>query len=576
MNDFDQLIGLLGLLHVFLPPNYEARDDGLWEITTTPGGQTRERLVSHRLVVITKILTDSDDGGVHISLAWHDGVEPRDIVLPRNDAFSPRGLQRATRTGFPTASNLAARLVAYLAAFEAVNAASIPRATVATRLGWHGPDSFVWGKNVIGTGSVEVNLPCGVERLADGLSVKGNRDAWRDDIYRIAVAFPAVATGIYAALVPILLPRIPDSEGFTYELAGVTSGGKTTALTVAASVWGDPAKVIGTWDTTRVGVEGRLAVSGNLPLYLDDTAAIEDEAIVQQVLYDVTKGTGRSRGNINGGLRKTGGWKTVLLSTGEEAATSQATRGGARMRSVVFEGLPFRWNNPKTAKIVHHLRIRVGEHHGHLGPAVVRLLQRNASIDLTPKYREFQLAWAKRSKSPFAHRVAGHFALLELAGHLIEKTDMGRGVNPIEVLEPVWQSVMAGLQDVDPAVRALRKLRAWMSLHESDFWGRVSGMPQRSKWVGAWEAGSSWQEVSVLPAALEKTLGLDFRTDTIVRAWDSKGWLRRDGKNRVRPKVQVGKSRMRCVVIVRGAFLEIGEDEDMDAAQNTAGGGAPP
>ena len=66
---------------------------------------------------------------------------------------------------------------------------------------------------------------------------------------------------------------------FFVHLWGVDSGtGKTVALMVAASVWGDPAvgSYIKTFDGTVVGQEKTAAFLNNLPLCLDELQLAKD------------------------------------------------------------------------------------------------------------------------------------------------------------------------------------------------------------------------------------------------------------------------------------------------------------
>lgn len=51
---------------------------------------------------------------------------------------------------------------------------------------------------------------------------------------------PSLWLAIYAALLPPLMGLCPEIPGFTVDWSGTTSHGKTTALRLAASVWGCP------------------------------------------------------------------------------------------------------------------------------------------------------------------------------------------------------------------------------------------------------------------------------------------------------------------------------------------------
>jgi len=537
------------------PPDYLLMDTGLWHVTETTKGQ-REHHICHWPMAISRILTDTDDASVYIEVAWHDGHQWKTLVLPREHAMVAGRLVAYARLGLPVDSTKSAKVTAYLSAFERANIAVIPTGRAAARLGWHG-DAFAWGHIALGDDEMVVSLPAGTEELAEGMKEAGDAAEWVEHVLKPVSAFPWVLAAVFASVAPLLVSMIREAEGFTFELAGITSGGKTTALSVAASVWGAPSRLIGSWDATRVGIETRLAASGTLPVFLDDTASINDPALVEQVLYDVTKGRTRARGRADGGIRATRSWQTVLLSTGEEACVALAGKGGARMRSVCLLGHPFERQDPETAKVVNALRSAVHRFHGHLGPAVVRVLQGYDRDELELRYRRYRDVWASSCASPFAFRLGGHLAVLQLAGEIIEEAEFPLGKSPHEVLQPVWRHVVDHLVDVDPSVRALRDVYEWMLENEAAFYGGVED--GRSTWVGAWQEGATWTEVAILPRVLERVLQPEHRLEPTLRAWAERGWLVRESERRLRRRTTVGNQRPRCVVILRAAFEEINE-----------------
>lgn len=56
----------------------------------------------------------------------------------------------------------------------------------------------------------------------------------------------------------------------------------------------------------------------DLPLYLDETGMQQSEEVMKAIVYMVSNGQGRMRGQKDGELRETGTWKTVALTTGGE------------------------------------------------------------------------------------------------------------------------------------------------------------------------------------------------------------------------------------------------------------------
>jgi putative DNA primase/helicase len=95
---------------------------------------------------------------------------------------------------------------------------------------------------------------------------------------------------------------------------------------------------------------------------------------VSQVIYQIANGRGRGRGSING-MRSTGSWRTVMLSTGEQSAVDFTLGdGGSRARVISLWGLPFGAANEATAPLVRGIDLAVQENYGHAGPRLIQFI----------------------------------------------------------------------------------------------------------------------------------------------------------------------------------------------------------
>lgn len=127
------------------------------------------------------------------------------------------------------------------------------------------------------------------------------------------------------------------------------------------------------WDVTRVWIERASGVLSGLPLLLDDTKRARKPQLVAQTLYDVASGRGRGRGSIKG-TRRSGNWRTVLLSTGEQPAVNFSEDGGTRGRVLTLWGPPFGRADDKTAALVGRLDLAVRQNYGHAGPRFIQFI----------------------------------------------------------------------------------------------------------------------------------------------------------------------------------------------------------
>lgn len=138
---------------------------------------------------------------------------------------------------------------------------------------------------------------------------------------------------------PIL--SLVGSLPFFVHLWGVDSGtGKTVALMLAASVWGDPLKgrFMQTFNATQVGQERIAAFLNHLPFCMDELQLTKDSRGKSSFdVYQLAEGVGRARGKKSGGIEITPTWDCCFLTTGESPITSSSAGAGAVNRVIEIE-----------------------------------------------------------------------------------------------------------------------------------------------------------------------------------------------------------------------------------------------
>jgi putative DNA primase/helicase len=87
---------------------------------------------------------------------------------------------------------------------------------------------------------------------------------------------------------------------------------------------------------------------------------------VDQLVYMMGEGKGRTRGAKSGGLRHTAQWRTIALTNGEEPISRTSSAQGVRTRTIEVEAVPF-----DDESVAHNLYDAIDANHGHAGPAFV-------------------------------------------------------------------------------------------------------------------------------------------------------------------------------------------------------------
>ena len=178
------------------------------------------------------------------------------------------------------------------------------------------------------------------KNLYNSVQSHGSHTEW----YRIALEcrqMSVTARILLAASFASPLLSIVGSLPFFVHLWGVDSGtGKTVALMLAASVWGNPAvgSYTQTFNGTQVGQERTAAFLNHLPMCLDELQLTKNSKGQSNFdVYQLAQGVGRARGTKTGGVDKVPTWSCCFLTTGESPITSGAAGAGAVNRVIDIE-----------------------------------------------------------------------------------------------------------------------------------------------------------------------------------------------------------------------------------------------
>ncbi|QDP72140.1 DUF927 domain-containing protein [Legionella israelensis] len=305
---------------------FRLTDEGLTFIgIDKDGNPLPPRWICSPLYVVAKT-RDAHSGEWGRLLEWQDddGITHQwamPLSLLQGDSSDVR--RELARLGLSISPNRAARdlLTSYLQVFP-VEA----RARCVDRLGWY-EDIFVTAGQCIGQSTEKIVFQ-NTNAIEPALSSKGSVEEWRDSIGRLAKGNSRLVFAISTALAPTLAKLVgEDSGGFHFR--GASSSGKSTALKVAASVWGNPQSYCRLWRSTANGLEGLAALHNDGLLILDELSQI-DSREAGEAAYLLANGQGKTRASRTGTVRKSSQWSLFFLSAGEESLTALMAKSGQR------------------------------------------------------------------------------------------------------------------------------------------------------------------------------------------------------------------------------------------------------
>lgn len=298
------------------------------------GGQ--EVVACSHIIFPLRRLVNAYTGAEKIEIAYKRGTRWRTTTKPKSTISSANKIIELADEGVGVTSDNAKDLVKYLSDVEALNYDIIPEIKAFDRLGWM-DDYQSFSPYLKGAVFDDADAFRGVY---DAVTTHhGSFDAWMRDALAIRKTSPVQTKMALAASLASAIVKPCGANPFFLHLWGGTEAGKTVALMFAASVWADPecGRYWKTFDSTAVGQEKMAGFLGNLPLIIDELMLIRDKKSFDDIVYRLSEGQGRTRGNKEGGVQRQETWRLAVITTGEQPLSSAASGSGAVNRVIDCE-----------------------------------------------------------------------------------------------------------------------------------------------------------------------------------------------------------------------------------------------
>ena len=358
--------------------DWEADDSGIFK----KNGYNDEVACPHPIMPVER-LVNIDTGEEKLQLAFRKGTIWRKLIVSKTVLASSNKVTELAGSGIAVTSQNARAFIQYISDMENMNYYLIPEKKSIGRFGYipdEGFSPFVDGLIFDG----DVNF----KAMFQTVRSRGSETKWLETAAEVREMSTTVKIILAASFASVLLEPL-NCLPFFVHLWGVDSGtGKTVALMVAASVWGDPAvgAYVKTFDGTVVGMEKTAAFLNNLPFCLDELQLAKDsKGRTTFDVYKLAQGVGRTRGNRSGGVDLTPTWRNCILTTGESPLTGTASGAGAVNRVIDIEC------KSAQAVIKDGMRISgaVKRNYGFAGRKFVERLYQPGVIDqVSERYRE--------------------------------------------------------------------------------------------------------------------------------------------------------------------------------------------
>ena len=360
-------------------------------------------------IILTQRLKSLETGDEKIEVAFKRDGQWQTAIYPRSTIFSSRSITTLADLGCTVTSENAKRVVSFLGALEAENIDLIPKNDATSTCGWQPGKRFLPGHD----DGLTLDIDPSQRGMAAAYCKNGTMERWVEHMapHRGRMKFRFIlAAGFAAPLLRIVKQRI----FFVYNWGG-SKGGKTAALKAALSAWGDPERLMVSFNATQVGLERTAAFYCDLPLGIDERQlAGNNQGALEKIVYMIASGTGKIRGSKGGGLQTIHQWRTVALATGEEPLSTETTQTGVSTRVLEIYGGPF--DNEADAALMHQ---QSATDCGWAGPAFIEKILQMDERRIVELYEEMQNYVRTVSEGKNGSHIAG-IAAVALADALID------------------------------------------------------------------------------------------------------------------------------------------------------------
>lgn len=479
------------------PCGWMIDETGVWR-----NGNDKTIFACYNPIFPTCLYENTDTGVTKVELHFLTNGQDKKLIVNRSVIANKNNIIRLADDGVDVDSDTAGKLMQYLSALLAKNREFIPYRKSKSVMGWCGEEFVPYSKVICCDNDEQF------KNIQNCLKAKGDKAEWirftkelRKNLYLRLIMAASFASPI--------IERVGENP-FVLMLWGGTGSGKTVAMEVAMSVWGNPnmGNMTRTMNMTINSTMVTASFLRNLPFGGDELQTIKSkyDGSYDSLIMQITEGVDRGRLNSNSQLREMKNWKCSFIFTGEEPVTKAASGGGVKNRVIEIECtdtiIP---NGNEVCNFI-------WENYGLVAEDFIDAV-RNTDVRSMYKqtYTDIMTTFNTTNKQ------AGAMALMLVADRIASKTLYGFE-DPLLLAN--IQPFLCAADDVDVAERAYQYTCGLISEHANNF-----NREDDDKYGPVW--GERTDECVFINAKVlnEQLQSAGFDFDACKRRWVAKGYM---------------------------------------------------
>lgn len=516
--------------NIYNTNKYEMTPEGvIYEIIPNVG---RILVCYHPILPVEKYI-NLEDRTEKIKIAFRKNNDWKYVIVDKSIISSNQSIIKLSDLGVSVTSENAKFLVKYLSEIENLNIDKIKTNISISRLGWF--DNIL----IPYSDKFEFDNEKDIPYMEEKFGTSGSLEDWANFLRERRKYNVNSRIAMAAGIASIILKDLKQS-GFTVHLWGESEVGKSVACMVAQSIFGNPSqtdnKGIGiNFNFTSVGLEYRLNLYNNIPLFINEMQHQKDAKDYDKMLFLISEGKGKSRGTKTGGIGKENSWNNVVITNGEKNIIKDNSNAGAYNRCISCEIKDYTYENlSEVADFVKE----------NYGTPIREILKHLAEYNCKSIYKA-NLERIKEQEITNKQKILE--AILLTADKIL--TDIifkdGYYLTPEDFIDKTVDKKEVAIEE-----RAYTVVRDWFISEKRHFLMQEQDTLNNSELkVEVYGKEMEYGYISIVPSVLKKVLETNgYDMNEVLNAWKRKNYIKCD-KDKNTKLVRLNGDRTRCVVL---------------------------